>query len=156
MLEVHGWLKSVDCQTLTRNKDNLIDIFERANDSGARRDTSLGQTSFIDSLSTSPSLQSLSCFAVLGQTHDLRSPPRHSRFPRYICFSLVRLNGLLTLNIVGEAQRSKDGGVFWSLGRFACHIDEVVREARIEVIALFNLLDILRTELQAQSLYIGL
>lgn len=67
----------------------------------------------------------------------------------------MRLNGLLTLNIVKEAQRSKDGGVFGSSGCFACHIDEVVREARIKIIAFFNFLDILRTELQAQSFDIG-
>lgn len=68
----------------------------------------------------------------------------------------MRLNRLLTLNIVEEAQRSKDRGIFGSSGRFTYHIDEVVREACIKTIAFFNLLDILRTELQAQSLDISL
>lgn len=68
----------------------------------------------------------------------------------------MRLNGLLTLNIVEKAQRSENRGVFGSSGCFSSHVDEVVGEACIEIIAFFNILDVLRTKLQAQSFDVGL
>ena len=43
-----------------------------------------------------------------------------------------------------------------SLGSKTSHVDEVVRETKIEVISLVNLRDILGSELQAKSFNVGL
>ena len=68
----------------------------------------------------------------------------------------MRLDGLPALNIVEIAQPTEVADVFRSSRGFACHVDDVVREAWIEVIAFLNFRDILRTELQAKSFDIGL
>lgn len=68
----------------------------------------------------------------------------------------MRLDRLQTLDVVEITQRIKKGNVFWSFRGFAFPVDEVVREARVEVIALFYFRDILWTELQAKGLNVGL
>ncbi len=57
--------------------------------------------------------------------------------------------------MVEIAQRTEAVDVFRSLRGFPSHVDGVVREAWIELIAFLNLRDILRTELQAKSIEIG-
>ena len=70
---------------------------------------------------------------------------------------MVRLDGLPSLNIVEMTQRSEQGGVLQPMRHFtAHHVDKVVREAGIEIIAFLNVRNILRTKLQAECFDIGL
>lgn len=52
-------------------------------------------------------------------------------------------------HVIEITQRSEDGNILGSLRGRARFADEVVREPQVEIVALFNLGDVLGRELQA-------
>lgn len=65
------------------------------------------------------------------------------------------LDGTRGCNIIEMAHTTKEGNVLRPFRNHTSHVDKVVRETEIEIVALINLHDILGCELKTEGVDIG-
>lgn len=69
--------------------------------------------------------------------------------------TLMGCDGLGAFDVVIVTHSSEEVDVLGLLGGLSCHVDKVVRESRVEVVALLDVFDVLGGELEAESLDVG-